>query len=106
MTNRSPFRCFKTSPEIIRLAALLYIRFPLTLPNVQDCSTNEVGRSAMKRRATGGTGLDLCSLPRSGGDARRMRQVSRWLWHLDEMYVKINDKTHYLWRAVITNSWS
>ena len=26
--------------------------------------------------------------------------MSLWLWHLDEMYAKINDKTHYLWRAV------
>ncbi len=27
---------FKTSPEIIRLAAMLYIRFPLSLRNVED----------------------------------------------------------------------
>ncbi len=25
---------------------------------------------------------------------------SRWCWHLDEMFVKVNDETHYLWRAV------
>ncbi|MDG4650647.1 IS6 family transposase, partial [Roseibacterium sp. SDUM158017] len=25
---------------------------------------------------------------------------SRWRWHLDEMFVKINDERHYLWRAV------
>jgi putative transposase len=36
MTNRSPFRDFKTSPEIIRLAVMLYIRFPLSLRNVED----------------------------------------------------------------------
>jgi putative transposase len=30
MTKRSPFRYFKTSPEIIRLAVMLYIRFPLS----------------------------------------------------------------------------
>jgi hypothetical protein len=36
MTNRSPFRYFKTSPEIIRLAVMLCIRFPLSLPNVDD----------------------------------------------------------------------
>ncbi|MCV2891349.1 IS6 family transposase, partial [Ruegeria sp. XHP0148] len=29
MTKISPFRYFKTSPEIIRLAVMLYIRFPL-----------------------------------------------------------------------------
>ncbi len=35
MTKRSPFRYFKTSPEIIRLAVVLYIRFPLSLRNVE-----------------------------------------------------------------------
>jgi putative transposase len=36
MTKRSPFRCFKTSPEVIRLAMMMYIRFPLSLGNVED----------------------------------------------------------------------
>jgi putative transposase len=36
MTERSPFRYFKTSPEIIRLAVIMYIRFPLSLRNVED----------------------------------------------------------------------
>ncbi len=25
MTQRSPFRCFRTSPEIIRLAVMMYV---------------------------------------------------------------------------------
>ena len=36
MTKHSPFRYFKTSPEIIRLAVMLYVRFPLSLRNVED----------------------------------------------------------------------
>ncbi len=36
MTKRSPFRYFKTSSEIIRLAVMMYIRFPLSLRNVED----------------------------------------------------------------------
>ena len=36
MTKRSPFRYFKTIPEIIRPAVMLYIRFPLSLRNVED----------------------------------------------------------------------
>ena len=36
MTQRSPFRYFKTSPEIIRLAVMMYIRFPSSLRNVED----------------------------------------------------------------------
>jgi len=35
-TKHSPFRYFKTSPEIIRLAVMLYVRFPLSLRNVED----------------------------------------------------------------------
>jgi len=35
MTKRSPFRYFKTSPEVIRLAVMLYVRFPLSLRNVE-----------------------------------------------------------------------
>ena len=36
MTKPSPFKWFKTSPEIIRLAVMLYVRFPLLLRNVED----------------------------------------------------------------------
>jgi len=36
MTQRSLFRYFKTSPEIIRLAVTMYMRFPLSLLNVED----------------------------------------------------------------------
>jgi putative transposase len=36
MTQRSPFRYYKASPEVIRLAVMLYVRFPLSLRNVED----------------------------------------------------------------------
>ena len=36
MPMPSPFRYFKTSPKIIRLAVMMYIRFPLSLRNVED----------------------------------------------------------------------
>ncbi len=36
MPRPSPFRYFKTSPEVIRLAVMLYVRFPLSLRNVED----------------------------------------------------------------------
>ena len=35
MTN-SPLRYFKTSPEIIQLAVMMYVRFPLSLRNAED----------------------------------------------------------------------
>ncbi len=34
MTN--PFRCFQTSPEIIRLAVMMSVRLPLSLQQVED----------------------------------------------------------------------
>ena len=36
MIQRSPFRCFRTSPVVIRLAVMLFVRFPLSLRNVED----------------------------------------------------------------------
>lgn len=36
MPQRSPFRYFKMSPEVIRLAVMPYVRFPLSLRNVED----------------------------------------------------------------------
>ncbi|CUH49143.1 hypothetical protein RUA4292_03338 [Ruegeria atlantica] len=36
MKKKSPFQYCKTSPEIIRLAVMLYVRFPLSLRNVED----------------------------------------------------------------------
>ena len=36
VTKCAPFRYFKTSPEIIRLAVMLDVRFPLSLRNVED----------------------------------------------------------------------
>ena len=33
---KSPFRYFKTSPEIIRLAVMMWVLFPLSLRNVED----------------------------------------------------------------------
>ena len=36
MPTSVSFRYFKTSPEIIQLALMLYVRFPLSLRNVED----------------------------------------------------------------------
>lgn len=36
MPNARIFYYFKTSPEIIRLAVMMYVRYPLSLRNVED----------------------------------------------------------------------
>jgi putative transposase len=33
---QNPFRYFNSSPEVIRLAVLMYIRYPLSLRQVED----------------------------------------------------------------------
>lgn len=36
MSHSNPFRYFKTSPENIRLAVMMYVGLPLSLRNVED----------------------------------------------------------------------
>jgi putative transposase len=100
MTKRSPFRYFRTSPEIIRLAVMMYVRFPLSLRNVEDLLhergievSHETVRFWWMRFG-----------PLFAAEIRKRRvggmRASRWRWHLDEVFVKINGVQHYLWRAV------
>ena len=35
-TISNPFRYFNSSPEVIRLAVMLYVKYPLSLRNVED----------------------------------------------------------------------
>ncbi len=97
----SPFRYFHSSPEVIRLVLLMYVRFPLSLRNVEDLLHER--------------GIDLCHEtvrlwrnrfgPMFAADIRgqrvsRMRGFPQWRWHVDEVYVKINGEMVYLLRAV------
>ncbi|MEP2261884.1 MAG: IS6 family transposase, partial [Paracoccaceae bacterium] len=100
MTKSNPFRYFKTSPEIIRLAVMLYVRFPLSLRNVEDLLhergieiSHETVRFWWNRFG-----------PMFASEIKKRRiqglKSSKWKWHLDEVFVKINGEMHYLWRAV------
>ena len=98
MTN--PFKYFKTSPEVIRLAVMMYIRFPLSLRHVEELLFER--------------GIDICHEtvrywwnrfgPLFAAEIRRrrihQRLYSSWRWNLDEVFVRINGETYYLWRAV------
>ena len=101
MTKRSPFRYFKTSPEIIRLAVMMYVRFPLSLRNVKDL-LHERGIDIiheMVRFWWNRFGPMFVTEIR-GRRVGRMRSGTHWQWHLSEVFVKINGEQHYLWRAV------
>lgn len=88
-------------PEVIRLAVLMYVRFPLSLWNVEDLLHER--------------GIDLYHEtvrlwwnrfgPMFAADIRhqrvsRMRGFHYWKWHVYEVYVRINGEMHYLARAV------
>ena len=36
MVSKTPFKHFKTSPKIIRLAVMYYVRYPLSFRQVED----------------------------------------------------------------------
>ncbi|SDO74117.1 putative transposase [Lutimaribacter pacificus] len=100
MTKPDPFKYFTTSREIIRLAVMLYVRFPLSLRNVEDLLHErviDVSHEAIRYwwHRFG---------PMFASEIRKRRisgmKSSNWCWHLDEMFVKINGERHYLWRAV------
>ena len=98
---RNPFRYFNSSPEIIHLAVMMYIRFPLSLRQVEDLLHER--------------GIDICYEtvrawwnrfgPMFAGETRKKRSASmrthiQWRRHLDEVFVRINGNIYYLWRAV------
>jgi len=83
------------------MAAMLYVRYPLSLRNVEDLPSER--------------GVDICHEtvrfwwnrfgPMFPADIRRqrvsrMRGIRHWRWHLDEVFVKVKGDRHYLWRAV------
>jgi putative transposase len=101
MTKRSPFRYFKTNPEIIRLAVMLYVRFPLSLRDVEDLLhergieiSHETVRYWWNRFAP------MFAAKIRGRRVEAMRACRHWQWHLGEVYVRIDGVTHNLWRAV------
>jgi putative transposase len=101
MPNANPFRYFRTSPEIIRLAVMMYVRFPLSLRNVEDLLHErgiDVSYESVRFWWHRFGPIFAAEIRRNR--VQKMRAYSNWQWHLDEVFVKINRETHYLWRAV------
>ena len=80
---------------------MMYVRFPLSLRNVEDLLhergidiSHETVRFWWNRFGP----MFAAEIRRKRAD--RMRAYSNWQWHLDEVFVKINGEMHYLWRAV------
>jgi putative transposase len=96
-----PFRYFNSSPEVIRLVVLMYVRFPLSLRNVEDLLFErgiDIGHGTVHPWWNRFGPLVAADIRRQR--VSRMRGFRQWKWNLDEVYVKINGEMHYLWRAV------
>ena len=98
---RNPFRYFKTSPDVIRLAVMMYVRFPLSLRQVEDLLHERgIDISYETVRAWWNRFGPLSAAEIRKNRSAVMRKLPQWRWHLDEVFVRINGETHYLWRAV------
>jgi transposase-like protein len=82
MPNPLSFRYFKTSPEIIQLAVMLYVRFPLSLRNVEDLLHERGVDVAMNLFGTGGIGLgrNLQAKSRSAGQGECTPVIGNGTW--------------------------
>ena len=101
MTKRSPFRYFKTSPEIIHLAVMMYVRFPLSLRNVEDLLHERgIDVSHETIRFWWNRFGPLFASEIKKRRVQQLRSYSNWRWHLNDVFVKIYGVQHYLWRAV------
>ena len=58
---------------------------------------NEGSIFATRQCALGGTGLVQCSPRRSGNDELIIGRFRNGAGTLDEVFVKINGETHYVW---------
>ena len=92
----SPYRGFRFPPAIIQHAIWLYLRFTLSLRDVEELLaergivvTYETVRVWVARFG-----------PLIAKRLRRRRGPSSGIWHLDEMFVRIAGRQMYLWRAV------
>ena len=88
MKKPNSFKYYKTSPKIIKLAVMYYVRFPLSLRNVEDILHER--------------GIDIChetvrfwwnkfGTLFSNELKKKCSPYSHsnWRWHIDEVFVKM-----------------
>jgi putative transposase len=97
----NPFRYFNSSPEVIRLAVMIYVKYPLSLRNVEDLLAErgiEISHETIRFWWNRFGPMFAAEIRKKR--VARMHGYIQWRWHLDEVFVKINGKLRYLWRAV------
>ena len=90
------YKGFRFPVEVISHAVWLYHRFPLSYREVEELLLARgivVSHEAIRQ---------WCDRfgPQYAAGLRRRRPQAGDKWHLDEVYLKINGKRQYLWRAV------
>jgi putative transposase len=87
---------YRFPPEIIHQAIWLYLRFTLSLRDVEDLLAERGVAVSYEtvRRWVNHFG------PMIAADLRKRRLKPHTTWHLDEVYLKIDGRMVYLWRAV------
>ena len=94
--NKISYRGYRFAPEIIQQAIWLYLRFTLSLRDVEDLLAERGVAVSYEtvRRWVNHFG------PMIAADLRKRRLKPHTTWHLDEVYLKIDGRMVYLWRAV------
>ena len=87
---------YRFPPEIIQHAIWLYIRFTLSFRDVEDLLAE---RGIMVSYETVRRWVNHFG-PMVAADLRKRRPKPHTTWHLDEVYLKIDGRMVYLWRAV------
>jgi putative transposase len=87
---------YRFPPEIIHQAIWLYLRFTLSFRDVEDLLAE---RGIMVSYETVRRWVNHFG-PMIAADLRKRRPKPHTTWHLDEVYLKIDGRLVYLWRAV------
>jgi len=95
-TTVPSYRCHRYPAEIIVQCVRLSYRLPLSHRSLEELMFERgaiVSYESIRR---------WCHKfgPATAAEIRRRRPHLKGTWHLDEMYIKMNGKTFYLWRAV------
>ncbi len=80
---------------------MLYIRFPLSLRNVEDLLRErgiDVSHETVRYWWNRFGPMFAAEIRRKR--VQQLRSYSKWKWPVDEVFVKVNGERHYLWRAV------
>ena len=87
---------YRFPPEIIQQATWLYLRFTLSFRDIEDLLAERGITVSYEtvRRWVNHFG------PRIAADLRKRRPKPHATWHLDEVYLRIDGRMVYLWRAV------